>query len=57
MSVFAFVSVVVGAVSAAKLKIAFQATVVVQSLLSSKQINAPSTPLLGAEKVVFSVVI
>ena len=56
MSVFASVSVVVGAVSAAKLKTAFHATVWLPLKLISIQIKAPSTALLGAEIVVFSVV-
>ena len=56
MSVFASVSVVVGAVSAAKLNIAFHENVWLPLKLISIQIKAPSTALLGADKVVFSVV-
>ena len=57
MSVFASVSVVVGAVSAAKLNIEFHEKVWLPLKLISIQIKAPSTALLGADKVVFSVVI
>ena len=56
MSVFASVSVVVGAVSEAKLNIAFHENVWLPLKLISIQINAPSTALVGADKVVFSVV-
>ena len=54
MSVLPFVSVVVGAVSAAKLNTAFHENVWLPSKLTSIQIKAPSTALLGADKVVFS---
>ena len=57
MSVFASVSVVVGAVSAAKLNIAFHENVWLPLKLISIQIKEPSTALVGADKVVFSVVI
>ena len=54
MSVLPSVSVVVGAVSAAKLNIAFHENVWLPLKLISIQIKAPSTALLGADKVVFS---
>ena len=54
MSVFASVSVVVGAVSAEKWYIACHEKVWLPLKLTSIQIKAPSTALLGADKVVFS---
>ena len=57
MSVFASVAVSVGSVEAANSKTVFQPIVWEPLKFNSKQINAPSTALLGAEKVVFSVVI
>ena len=51
-----FVAVSVGSVEAANSKTVFHPIVCDPSKLISKQINEPSTALVGAEKVVFSVV-
>ena len=57
MSVLLASAVTVGAVLAANSNTVFQAIVrAVAPCASSKEMIAPSTELLGAEKVVFSVV-
>ena len=57
MSVLLAVAVTVGAVDAANSNTVFQAIVLtVPPCASSTEMIAPSTALLGAEKVVFSVV-
>jgi hypothetical protein len=56
ISVLLAVAVTTGAVLAANSKTVFHPIECAPSKFISKQIKAPSTPLLGAEKVVFSVV-